>query len=217
MKKIDLTGQRFGRLIVQGRSDKPTSTRIYWDCLCDCGTVKAIQSAHLRSRTEGTKSCGCLMIEAAKITGSNSATHGHRKRGNTTSTYECWKAAKSRCENPNDKQYKNYGGRGIKFCERWGEFENFLADMGECPPGLTLDRINNDGNYEPGNCRWATWKEQARNTRRNRLITFRGETKCVAEWAEVVGLNTYTLWSRLKVGWSVERALLTPRTSRWGI
>ena len=117
----------------------------------------------------------------------------------------------TRCNNKNDTRYQWYGGRGITVCDRWSKFENFLADMGERPEKMTLDRIDTNGNYCPENCRWATNKQQHRNKRSNRLLTHDGETKCVAEWAETVGISQGALASRIDVyGWSVEKALTTP-------
>lgn len=129
-----------------------------------------------------------------------------------TSEYTIWKGIKDRCFNKNSKFYKNYGGRGIVVCDRWrNSFAAFLADMGRRPPGgYTIERINNDGDYEPDNCRWATRFDQARNTRANRLLTFRGESKCMAAWAGELGINLQTLsWRINEAGWSVERALST--------
>lgn len=115
-----------------------------------------------------------------------------------------------RCTNPNDQQYERYGGRGIKVCERWRKFENFLADMGEPPPGLQIDRIDNEGDYCSSNCRWATRVQQARNKRNNRVIEYRGRAQPLAAWAEETGLNANTIRHRLNLGWSVERALTEP-------
>lgn len=125
-------------------------------------------------------------------------------------TRKTWGDMKGRCLNPAHRNYADYGGRGISICERWLTYENFLADMGERPPGRSLDRLNNDGNYEPSNCRWATPKEQARNTRSNRLITYKGETKCMAQWADDLGLPKHTLEQRVAKGWDIEKALTTP-------
>jgi hypothetical protein len=116
-----------------------------------------------------------------------------------------------RCTNPNSEKFPSYGGRGITVCDRWLKFENFLADMGEPPPGKQIERIDNSKGYEPGNCKWATRFEQARNKRNNRLVTYQGETFCVAEWAEKKGLKIPTLWTRLfKWNWEIERALNAP-------
>jgi hypothetical protein len=112
-----------------------------------------------------------------------------------------------RCVNPGAHAYELYGGRGIGVCERWREFENFLADMGEPPPGLTLDRIDSDGNYDPANCRWADWHEQQNNRRNNRLLTFNGETHGITEWSRRTGVYRHKIRRRLERGWPIERAL----------
>lgn len=133
-------------------------------------------------------------------------THGMSR----TRIYNVWCHMHSRCSNLKDANYADYGGRGIKVCRRWKRFENFFADMGSIPPGKLLDRKNNDGPYSPGNCRWATTFEQARNTRRNRLISFRGERLTLGEWATRVGLRRETIAKRIRLGWPVSRALTAP-------
>jgi len=140
--------------------------------------------------------------------------HGQSKRTRqkATAVYLCWASMKSRCLSPKDQRYPRYGGRGISVCDRWLEFENFLTDMGERPRGRSLDRIDNDGNYEPGNCRWATQLEQQSNRRSNRLLTFRGETLCMTEWARRIGISAQALFTRLKRGWPVDVALVAPRS-----
>jgi len=116
-----------------------------------------------------------------------------------------------RCTNQNNKDYKNYGGRGIKVCERWLKFENFLKDIGIPKNGMTLERINNDGNYELNNCKWATRVEQARNTRHNRLICYNGRIQCLSAWAEEYNISPKILWLRLsKLNWSIEKSLTKP-------
>jgi hypothetical protein len=118
---------------------------------------------------------------------------------------------KQRCQNPNNPSYHNYGGRGIKVCERWFSFENFISDMGMRPTNdHTLERINNDGNYEPSNCKWATRTEQARNFRSNRMLEFNGEKKCISAWAKELGLTHDSISRRLRRGWSIEEALTKP-------
>lgn len=136
-------------------------------------------------------------------------THGYACRvGGKSKTYRTWQYMKKRCFNKNDTNYKNYGGRGITVCVRWMMFENFLEDMGEMPIGHSLDRFpNNDGNYEPSNCRWATKKQQSQNTRRTRLVTFDGVTMCIKEWATTIGISPKTLTSRINAGWKMSRAL----------
>lgn len=143
-----------------------------------------------------------------------SKSHGMTRlpNGNRNPTYIVWRTMKDRCLNPNSENFARYGGRGIKVCESWMVFANFLADMGERPPGMTLDRFpNNDGDYEPSNCRWTTRKANSRNRCDNRLVTFKGETKTLAEWAESTGLGTPTLQGRVRMRWSVEDMLTRPR------
>jgi hypothetical protein len=136
----------------------------------------------------------------------------HGKRG--TRTYVSWIAMRGRCNCSTDAAYKNYGGRGIKVCERWNDFSSFYADMGERPPGMGIDRINNDGDYEPGNCKWSTKKEQSNNRRGNFLITYKGRTQNTTQWAEEYGLSRIVLKGRLKLGWPMEKALTTPKRKR---
>jgi len=206
--RIDLTGKIFGRLTVI--SPDAAGETLFWRCLCECGNHKSINGASLRRGA--TVSCGCRMRETADQT-------SHGKSG--TKTHHIWNHIKQRCGNPNNPAYRDYGGRGIRVCQRWMEsFQNFLDDMGECPPGLTIDRYpNNDGDYEPGNCRWATMKEQSNNRRHRRdfqPITFNGETKHMAAWLRdpriaALGISARTLSGRLFNGWSVERAFTTPK------
>lgn len=133
--------------------------------------------------------------------------HGHSARGKTTPTYFCWQDMRKRCSSPSMKSYKYYGGRGIHVCKRWESFKNFLADMGEKPAGTSLDRIDNDGNYEPSNCRWSTASMQQRNKRNNRFLTLNGERLCVTDWARRIGLSEAGITKRLKRGLSVAEAL----------
>ena len=137
----------------------------------------------------------------------NNLQHGHSTGGKESPTYKSWSAMKARCCRPTASNYAWYGARGIRVCERWMAFPNFLDDMGEAPAGHTIDRINTNGNYEPGNCRWVLPVEQNRNRRTNRMLTHNGETRCIAEWAEVTCLRARSIWQRLNRGWSVERAL----------
>ena len=151
----DLSGKVFGRLTVIRRDIHRTS-RPYWICECVCRALKSVAACELKGGK--TKSCGCYDAERKST---QTVKHGF----NRTPTYVCWSNMLARCTNPNRPDFRNYGARGIAVCERWFQFSNFLADMGEKPEGLAIDRINNDGNYEPGNCRWATPSQQRRNQR----------------------------------------------------
>jgi len=140
-----------------------------------------------------------------------------------TREYKSWENMIQRCTNPGAPNYEDYGGRGVAVCERWRNFGNFLADMGERPPGTSLDRINNEGDYEPDNCRWATVAEQVRNTRRNVTVTIDGETRILKDWAQHLGLRYNTIIVRLHRGWSLEDAMYTPKQrkarygNQWGV
>ena len=142
--------------------------------------------------------------------------HGQSRRGKWTKEYQAWKDMKARVHNVRHRSFQYYGGRGITISKSWDHsFETFFLDMGKCPPGMTLDRIENDGPYTPTNCRWATWRQQAHNTRNNRLITYRGVCLPLAAWARRAGVRPDTLWRRLDAGWNMERALTTrPREKR---
>ena len=204
-KRIDLVGQKFGRLTVIKRmgNDKYRNSR--WLCLCECGKEKIIRGSHLKSGD--IKSCGCLQKEELI---KRSTTHGHKSEGRVPKTYMAWCNMIQRCTNSKHKHYQDYGGRGIKVCKRWIKFENFLEDMGIPKKGLTLDRIDNSKGYCKSNCRWATRKEQQRNTRRNHMISYNGKTQCMSEWAEQTGISASAILWRLNHGWSIEKALTTP-------
>ncbi len=136
-------------------------------------------------------------------------THGHSRLGKVSKTYKSWLGMKHRCDNPKGKNWENYGGRGITYCERWSKFENFLIDMGEKSKGYTLERINNDGNYELNNCKWIPLEEQAGNKRNNVFVDYKGTRRTIAEWSRVLHINANTLRSRLKGGWSIQKAFAT--------
>jgi len=141
--------------------------------------------------------------------------HGDCREGHVSPENMAWQNMRRRCNDRSRPEWPRYGGRGIRVCERWGTFENFLADMGRKPsPQHSLDRIDNDGDYEPGNCRWATAREQTLNSRHARMITFGERTLCLKDWGRVTGLGSNLLWRRLSLGWSVERALTAPKR-RW--
>jgi hypothetical protein len=164
---VDLTGKRFGRWMVLAIHPKRVrygrrrlAVQALWLCRCDCGTERLMLGSNLRCGV--STSCGCFKREQ---TIKRNLKHGHARRGNHTRIYDIWVSMLQRCLNPNAAGYRNYGGRGITVCERWLIFKNFYVDMGDPPPGLSLDRINNDGNYDPPNCHWATHAEQVNNRR----------------------------------------------------
>ena len=168
-------------------------------CQCDCGKTVTVYLSAIRSGN--TSSCGCRQH----------VTHGLTK----SSTWQSWRSMRKRCTYKTDPEYRNYGGRGIEVCERWlNSFEAFLEDMGESPEGYTIERDDPNGNYEPGNCRWATRLEQSRNRRVNRYVEYNNERLCLAEWGERIGLSGSAIGSRLDRGWSVEEALTKPRYAR---
>ena len=205
-KAIDLTGQQFGRWTVVRREGRAKDGHTSWECRCACGTSRVVCGYALqRGRTQ---SCGCL---AAELTSRRSKTHGAARHGRVTPEYHTWKGMRERCENTASKDYSRYGGRGIRVCDRWKDFENFLVDMGFRPPGKpTLDRIDGTQGYRPGNCRWATWLEQEQNRHNVIQIAWDGRTQCVAAWARERGMKYTTLMQRIKRGWSTERATMEP-------
>ena len=143
--------------------------------------------------------------------GSGVVKHGHNRVGKVTPEYRAWGHMVGRCTTESDAAFKNYGGRGIKVCDRWLDFVNFLADMGERPPGKTIDRIDNNGDYCKENCKWSTPQEQSRNRRSNHLLTFQGKTMNITEWSEEIGINHRTIRSRINYGFSIERVLSTSK------
>jgi hypothetical protein len=209
----DLTGQRFGRLAVI-RLDGRKHGKATWLCRCDCGADRP--GVYGNSLVKGsTTSCGCARRETCSR---------RMKRINTTHgmtyspEFNTWSSMLDRCQRPNHKSYPQYGGRGITVCERWAKsFADFYADMGPRPsPNHSIDRIDNDGPYAPGNCRWATRDVQAGNTGCNHHLTFRGRTMILADWARETGLSREVLTYRLSRGWSVEKALTAPLRTRDG-
>lgn len=200
----DLVGHQFGRLQVArlGRVVvQQKRRRIFWKCACVCGVEKEVEeNALLCGRTT---SCGCRKLEMAKAL---RRTHG--RVGSLE--HRSWGSMIQRCTNPKNPSYKHYGGRGIKICDRWRKFENFLIDMGCRTEGTTLDRRDTNGDYTPENCRWATRLEQGRNSRRNHLLTLGSETHPISVWAEKTGLSARSIEFRItRSGWPVDVALTT--------
>lgn len=203
LRTNNIVGRRFGKLTVISRTEKPNgikNTHAYWKCKCDCGKIVIAQGTQLKRGN--IQSCGCLQIEA-------NTKHGMRH----TRIYTEWCNIKQRCYNSQNKSFKDYGGRGIMMCDRWRDsFENFFEDISKLPhygeKGYTINRINNDGNYELNNVEWADNKTQANNKRSNHLITYNGKTQTIAQWADELNINQYTLYNRiLTYHWTVERAL----------
>lgn len=224
MPGADLAGQRFGRLVAMNVASFRITNKIVWRCLCDCGSEAFAIVPHLR---DGRRvSCGCAKVAGNQIK-KKAPVHGHCIDDKSTSTYRIWSGMHTRCTNPKTPNFARYGGRGVKVCEQWASFSTFLRDMGEHPAGLSLDRIDNDGNYEAANCRWATNVEQHRNRSDNKIVEFRGESCTLAEWEDRLCMRRGLLRERLLCGWDVERAMTAPlmtkseaailgNQSRWG-
>lgn len=204
-KLIDLSGRRFGRLVVISRGNVTQSHNSYWVCKCDCGNQCLIRGDHLKKGL--SKSCGCLNKEAASVRQTVHGLSGSR-------LHVIWVSMKQRCDNPQNQAYSRYGEREIAVCDEWkNDFQAFYdwAMTHGYESGLTIDRIDNNKGYSPQNCRWATSSEQARNRRSCHFITFGGETRTMIEWAEKTGLPLNVLYLRIvRYGWPVWRALTEP-------
>lgn len=198
----DLTGQKFGRLTALA-PDHTYKGALWWRCRCDCGNEVVVSSNHLVQGT--TRSCGCYAREVRKITGAKSgiAKVNYRHGGFGTKLYNVWAGIIRRCENPNQKYYKDYGGRGISVCSEWrnnfAKFRDWAFENGY-QDGLTIERINNDGDYEPGNCRWIPMAEQFRNRRNSILIEHNGKTYTLREISEIGGIKLRTVIGRYERG-----------------
>lgn len=189
----DLAGERSGRLVVLGYVGNNPHQQTLWLCRCDCGSYVTLSTVSLNPNRP-TLSCGCL---ANELTSNRKKVHGFTK---SNPEYRAWCAMRTRCNNPNTSQYRDYGGRGIKVCDRWSDFLVFLADMGPKPtPDHSLDRIDVNGDYCPENCRWATRLQQNNNARSNWNITFQGETMTISQWSKRVGINEGTLYNRIAI------------------
>ena len=199
-KFVDLTGNRYGKLVALERA-KNRGKHTMWKCKCDCGNYTITGASELKQGT--TKSCGCLKFE------SRNSTHGLTK----TRLYSIWSKMKDRCLNKNNPAYKWYGGRGITICQEWlddfANFYNWSIENGY-KEGLSIDRIDVNGNYEHCNCRWITLEEQALNTRTTKFLTYKGETKTVSEWCQITGIKKTTMLNRIRLGFTAEECIEIP-------
>jgi len=197
---IDMTGEKFGLLTVVGRNGTYPNGQAKWLCQCQCGEQRDVSGSILRRGKQ--TACGCQK--------GGVVTHGRTD----SPMFNVWQSMIARCSNPRNTRYHRYGGRGIKVCERWQKFENFLEDMGERPDGMTIERKENDGNYEPSNCKWATRNEQAKNTSRNRFIETSRGRMVVADAARLAGVTPGTISYRLKHGVAGESLFAPPHPKR---
>ncbi len=206
----DITGQKFGRLIAIERTNNRNGTSYIWKFKCDCGNEHFVPIN--RVIRGSTQSCGCLRRELSRLgsKGKGNLKHGMR----WTREYRIWLGMLDRCRNPKNKNFKSYGGRGIKVCDRWHKFENFYEDMGNSPKGLSIHRVNNDGNYCKENCIWTDSKTQAKHSRNNRYIEYNGKIKPLWEWSEIFNLNKDLIRSRLDNGWTTEETFNIPVNKR---
>lgn len=209
MSKIrDITGQKFGRLTVL-HADGRIRSEVAWVCRCECGAVVRTTKNHMSSGN--TQSCGCLAKENSSA---RAVVHGRYKAPSGSykvAAFACWKAILKRCLDEQSEDWPRYGGVGITVCEQWMSFENFLADMGDRPSKKhTVDRIDGTKGYEPGNCRWATRRQQSDNRTVTVWVEHDGQKRSIREWSELTGLNYATIKSRIASGWDVGRALTEP-------
>lgn len=211
MKQLNLTGKRFGKLVAIKTAGKTKNGAYLWQCKCDCGNEIIANVGNLKNGH--TKSCGCLRVDRCKT---NFTKHGLEH----TRLYGIWSDMRLRCYDEKNIAYHRYGGRGITICDEWKNDVKAFYDWATAngyKDSLTIDRIDNDGNYCPENCRWATVKEQASNRRSNILVTHNGKTQTMKKWANEVGTPYKVVWARMqKLGWSAERALTEPvKKGKW--
>lgn len=199
----DLTGEKFGRwTVLKFVTKKAGYQEFVWRCRCECGAVANVNGSTLKGGR--SKSCGCYSVDRVR-------THGMEG----TPTYNVWGHMLSRCRNERHKQYDRYGGRGIKVCKRWHKFENFFADMGEKPPGLSLDRVDNDGDYKKSNCRWATPRQQLGNQERSLRFEWNGKMQTLSDLAREHGISRRKVYQRILKGWTLKDALTIKRANAW--
>lgn len=211
MKQLNLTGKRFGKLVAIKTAGKTKNGAYLWKCKCDCGNEIIANVGNLKNGH--TKSCGCLRVDRCKT---NFTKHGLEH----TRLYGIWSDMRLRCYDEKNIAYHRYGGMGITICDEWKNDVKAFYDWATAngyKDSLTIDRIDNDGNYCPENCRWATVKEQASNRRSNILVTHNGKTQTMKKWANEVGTPYKVVWARMqKLGWSAERALTEPvKKGKW--
>ena len=215
MKTVDISNKKFGKLLAVKRCTN-MSGKTAWECKCDCGNITFVTTSNLTCNR--IRSCGCLKIKQLL---ERSTTHNQRH----TVLYSVWRGLRQRCNNPKHASYHNYGGRGITVCEEWDKsFQAFYdwsyangystENQKDEKLKLTIDRIDNNGNYEPSNCRWVDRKTQTRNMRTTRFITFNGQNKSVSEWCEIYGIKLQTFNTRIRNGWTIEEALTKPIGSK---
>lgn len=208
-KHTNLMGMRFGKLTVLRSVGRDKNRNIIWECICDCGNKTIVTATHLRNNK--TKSCGCYRHDNFVII---NTIHGLKNHP----LYTVWKGIKQRCYNKNNNAYNHYGGRGIIMCDEWKNdfkaFYDWSIEYGY-KNGLSVDRINNNGIYEPNNCRFVTMKEQQRNRRNNHLITYKNNTKTLSEWCEILNLKYHLIRERIYVlNWNADKAFETKKIMR---
>lgn len=209
MRRVtDITGLKCGRFTAI-RYSHHTKAGATWECKCECGNIRFLATTEIRRGKH--QSCGCLQREQARAA---HLKHGQCAYGknNGTPEYRAWVAMRQRCQNASAPAFPNYGGRGIKVCDRWDcSFDSFFADMGLKPsPKMSLERLDNNGGYSPENCVWATQKTQGNNTRKTVMITHNGKTMSRTQWSELLGFQLTLIGDRINDGWSVAQALDTP-------
>jgi hypothetical protein len=198
----DLVGKSYGDLTVIEYRKGTKKKKAQWLCLCACGNQRLNSTDMLNSGN--SSSCGCT--KGSRI-GAKKRTHGHSTGSLTTRTYRIWTNMKTRCTNPKATQYKFYGGRGIGVCDKWSSFGRFLEDMGECPPGMTIERKDVNADYSKENCIWATWSTQANNKRSTRWLNIEGSMLSMSSASRAYGVSVSVIWSRLERGWSDAEAV----------
>lgn len=205
MRAPDMSGVRFGALLVVARGANNRDGTATWECVCDCGERRVIAGTTLRAGRR--RSCGC---QSPRFTAERMRKHGLSR----SRTYSIWHGMRQRCESDKAAKKHLYCSKGIRVCERWQSFENFVSDMGLAPDGCSIERLDGNADYRPANCVWATPKDQANNTTRNRRIEWRGRTLTISQWAESINISPNTLLYRIRRGWPTERAMTEPNRRR---